>query len=99
MPAIPSPAIPPLRVIAPLKRKITIATDRKSNVSHSQKNEAMDCSYEGDDYALEHVSQDWEMSAAADPPGAFVPTQLQPQDDWEMALWLAFYALFNSTEG
>jgi hypothetical protein len=85
MPAIPSLAIQPVRVIAPLKRKITNATDRKSDVSHSHENEAMDCSDGGDDYALENLSQDCEMSAPADPPGAPVPTQLH--DDWEMALW------------
>lgn len=85
MPSIPSSAIQPVRVIAPLKRKITIATDRKSDVNHSQENEAMDCSDGGDDYASEHFTQDCEMSAPADPPGAPVSTPIH--DDWEMALW------------
>lgn len=80
--AAPSSSIPPsMRAIVPLRRKITIATDGKSVVGHSQNNEVMACSYGGDSYASEHLSQDWEMSTPADPPGAHVP---HPQDDWEM---------------
>ncbi|KAG2078110.1 hypothetical protein BDR04DRAFT_1087834, partial [Suillus decipiens] len=75
IPSIPSSAIQPVRVIVPLRRKITTAMDGKSVVGHLQNNEASD-----------HLSQDWEMSAPADPAGAPVPTQPpQLQGDWEMA--------------
>ncbi|KAG1877909.1 hypothetical protein DFJ58DRAFT_10919 [Suillus subalutaceus] len=85
-PAVPSSAIPPsMRAIVPLRRKITIATNGKSVVGHSQNNAVMACSYGGDSHASEHLSQDWEMSALVDPPGAHGPTQLlQPQDDCKM---------------
>lgn len=95
-PAIPSSAISPLRVIVPLKRKITIVRDGKSDVGHSQNNEANASSYGGDSYVSEYLSKDWQMSDPADP-SAPVPTKSQPQDDCEMASWLAFYALFNDT--
>jgi hypothetical protein len=89
-----------MRAIIPLRRKITIATDEKSVVGHSQNNEVMSCSYGSDSYASEQLSRDWEMSAAANPPSAPVSTQLlQLQDGWEMQYWLAFYALFNGIGG
>ncbi|KAG1827085.1 uncharacterized protein BJ212DRAFT_1572588 [Suillus subaureus] len=91
-PVIPSSAIPPTRAIVPLRRKITTATDGKSVVGHSQNNEAVGCGYRDDSYASEHLSQDWEMSTPANPPGAHVPTQfLQLQDDWEMEYWFGLY--------
>lgn len=82
-PAIPTSAISPLRVIVPLKRKITIARDEKSDVGHSQNNEANASSHGGDSYVSEYLSKDWQMSDPADP-SVPVPTKSQPQDDWEM---------------